>query len=1124
MKRIILFFLVAASSVSSAQNPNEWKPRGVGGGGALFSPGFNPWNSKELFVPCDMSEVFHTTDLGKSWSQTDFRQMQSYVNCKPNFSKNGNVIYAIDGSNDLKRPKYSTNAGATWQFIANDPTGSDAYSVWVDPGNENRLIVSSYNTLYFSTDKGQTFVQKYRAVNNDAGLHVAGVFFDTVNIFVGTNEGLLVSLNAGSTFFIEQHGGIPQGETILAFAGAEVAGQKRFYCITHSQVYAGIQGHDYGGYRNVWSMGYAPATAWVQRSAKIPEGTYPFFLDMARNNLDVFYLAGGSDNGVPIVLKSTNGGISFFDVFNTQNNANIATGWSGDGGDRGWSYGEYALGFDVADLDADHIALTDFGFVHVSSNGGNTWNQAYVKPKDQNNPNGKTPKKKSYHSAGVENTTAWQVYWFDSTTMFGCFSDIRGVRSTDKGVTWSFDYTGHSQNSMYRIVKDRVRQTWYAAVSSVHDIYESTFLTDARIDGGSGSVLYTTDKGASWYELHDFGAPVVWVATDPSNTNKLYVAVAHSVNGGIYVTDNVQNLAASTWQKLPNPPRTEGHPFNIAATNDGALIVTYSGRRNGAGTFTPSSGIFVSANGGATWIDRSDPAMQYWTKDIVIDPNDPAQNTWYVGVFSGWGGAPNGLGGLYKTSNRGISWTRVHNADRVTSCSFHPIDPGEMYFTTEQNGLYVTHNAQAASPAFTQVATYPFRQPERVFYNPYNPNDIWVTSFGNGMREGDRANTPPPPVRKMTLVAPINQADSIVPNSVAFLWMEEPNAGSYALEYSDDANFQNNSIQMSPIYDTTASASLRDNTTYFWRVRGSNEAGEGSWSNTWRFTTSSRVPDKARLYVPATLDSNIIPNVYVMKWWPVDTITGYQLEIRKNDTVVKLLNLGVVPSVLTPDLEYYTWYSWRVRAVKDATYGPWSESRVFKTAPEPPAAPTLVSPANDSTSVPRSFHLSWLWQERADNFTVHLSKTPDFSRLDVADDQIFGTLINFSYLDANTKYYWRVRGKNEGGLGAWSEVWSFTTAAEGAVDDRLTSITSFTCVPNPIGSKAELRFTLESPQTISISVIDILGRKLVQIADGFFPAGSSFINWQTASLQAGSYLIELRTNYGSELLPVIISK
>jgi hypothetical protein len=135
--------------------------------------------------------------------------------------------------------------------------------------------------------------------------------------------------------------------------------------------------------------------------------------------------------------------------------------------------------------------------------------------------------------------------------------------------------------------------------------------------------------------------------------------------------------------------------------------------------------------------------MQYWTKDVVVDPADPTQNTWYAAVFSGWGGPPNGLGGLYKTTNRGQSWTRITSGlDRVGSVTINPNNTNEAFVTTETQGLWYSSNIHAASPTFTQVASYPFRQPERVFYNPYNPNEIWVTSFGSGLRVGTVA----PPV------------------------------------------------------------------------------------------------------------------------------------------------------------------------------------------------------------------------------------------------------------------------------------------------------------------------------------------------------------------------------------------
>lgn len=131
--------------------------------------------------------------------------------------------------------------------------------------------------------------------------------------------------------------------------------------------------------------------------------------------------------------------------------------------------------------------------------------------------------------------------------------------------------------------------------------------------------------------------------------------------------------------------------------------------------------------------------MHYWTKDIVLDPNDPSQNSWYVCVFSGWGGAPNGLGGLYKTTNRGSSWTKLTGSqfDRVTSISFDPDNLNKAYLTTEIQGLWYSEDMNSLVPTWTDVLSYPFRQPERVFFNPYDHTKIWVTSFGTGMKSGD---------------------------------------------------------------------------------------------------------------------------------------------------------------------------------------------------------------------------------------------------------------------------------------------------------------------------------------------------------------------------------------------------
>ena len=168
------------------------------------------------------------------------------------------------------------------------------------------------------------------------------------------------------------------------------------------------------------------------------------------------------------------------------------------------------------------------------------------------------------------------------------------------------------------------------------------------------------------------------------------------------------------------------------------MVCTFSGRRNPSGAFTNSSGVFLYNPGTDTWSDKSDAGMDYWTKDLIVDPTDATQNTWYVTVFSGWGGPPNGLGGLYKTTNRGTNWTKLTGSefDRVTSITFNPLITSQAYLTTETQGLWVSNTMNTSTPTWQLVDSYPFRQPERVYFNPFNQHEMWVSSFGNGLKQG----------------------------------------------------------------------------------------------------------------------------------------------------------------------------------------------------------------------------------------------------------------------------------------------------------------------------------------------------------------------------------------------------
>jgi photosystem II stability/assembly factor-like uncharacterized protein len=742
------FFFLFSNFNLFSQIPAEWNSRGIGGGGALYAPSINPADHNEIYMGCDMSELFHTTDLGKTWKEVSFLEIQGGHDACVQFTSDPMVRYCVDftssGGNDMIRPARSTDGGVTWSILEGSPyppnPNGNILRLFVDYNNPQRIVIADYGTIFFSSDGGTTFHQVHTCLSIGSGNHIGGVFFDGENIYIGTNDGLLVSGNGGQTFTTMTVSGIPSGEYILSFAGARQGDTMRFYCLTAANVWAGYQyGSDYWNVvKGVYHMDQAGG-AWMSQMSGISAGSdFPVFVGMASDDPSVAWLGGGSAASSPIVMKSVDGGV-WNHTFLTVGNQNISTGWAGDGGDHGWSFPEAPFGFTVAPNDAGTVMFTDYSCAHITTDGGSTWHQQYLSAADENPMNASTPKEKKYHGIGLENTSCWQLLWTDSLNLFAAFSDINGIMSSDKGESWKF-IPGLTQNTVYRIVK-HPSGNLYACTSNIHDLYQSTRIYDAQIDNGTGAVWYSTDQGGSFTLLHNFGHPVVWIATDPTDPERMYASVLHhnsQAAGGIWVTDNLSAGPASLWSRMASPPRSNGHPFNINVLDNGDLVTSFSARKPGySNPFTDSSGVFFYDRAAAAWYDRSDPNMRFWTQDVVIDPNDPTQSTWYACVFEGWGTSGIwGTGGLYRTKDKGITWHRIHDDFRVNSCTAMPGNPSVLYFTTETDGLWYTDSAGEPDPQFTQVSEYPFRHPMRVSFNPYRENEVWVTAFGGGIKKG----------------------------------------------------------------------------------------------------------------------------------------------------------------------------------------------------------------------------------------------------------------------------------------------------------------------------------------------------------------------------------------------------
>jgi choice-of-anchor B domain-containing protein len=93
----------------------------------------------------------------------------------------------------------------------------------------------------------------------------------------------------------------------------------------------------------------------------------------------------------------------------------------------------------------------------------------------------------------------------------------------------------------------------------------------------------------------------------------------------------------------------------------------------------------------------------------------------------------------------------------------------------------------------------------------------------------------------------------------------------------------------------------------------------------------------------------------------------------------------------------------------------------------PPTAPALVLPANNAMDQPLAPTLVWAGAASAASYDLQLATDPAFSNV-VYSTTVVGTLHTVNQLLAeNTLYYWRARGANVCGTGAYSAARSFLT-------------------------------------------------------------------------------------------------
>jgi hypothetical protein len=173
----------------------------------------------------------------------------------------------------------------------------------------------------------------------------------------------------------------------------------------------------------------------------------------------------------------------------------------------------------------------------------------------------------------------------------------------------------------------------------------------------------------------------------------------------------------------------------------------------------------------------------------------------------------------------------------------------------------------------------------------------------------------------------------------------------------------------------------------------------------------------------------------------------------------------------------------------------------------------LVAPETQ-TSIPADT-ARFIWRNAGagiDRYWFEIAIDPAFT-FRVIDSSLTDTLTIRRQLTAGSTYYWRVKARNAGGWGPFSEVRTFTVVVSG-VDDESEIPTAFALrqnYPNPFNPSTRITMALPRETEVRVEVFNSAGELVEVVHDGHMPAGYHTLTFDASRLASGVYFYRMRT-------------
>jgi hypothetical protein len=367
---------------------------------------------------------------------------------------------------------------------------------------------------------------------------------------------------------------------------------------------------------------------------------------------------------------------------------------------------------------------------------------------------------------------------------------------------------------------------------------------------------------------------------------------------------------------------------------------------------------------------------------------------------------------------------------------------------------------------------------------------------------------------------------------VVLQWSKSLTATSYRVQIAKDIAFSSIVLDDSTLTATDFTrtlSSLDYSTTYYWRVCASNIGGSSGFSNPWSFQTAVALPLIPNL--ATATDGSIVPaGPLVLCWRPSLRAEKYWLQVAVDPSFVPaiiLINDSTLLDTLKQlsQLSQLTEYYWRVNATNAAGASGWSLVWSFTTMIAAPQPPALAAPADSMKNASLSPTLSWNASQGAITYHLQLSSQATFTSFVVDDSSVTTTSRAVGQLSVAKTYYWRVRGRNDGGWSAFSPGRQFSTIQTTSVEKLGGEIPKKYALsqnyPNPFNPTTIIQFALPNRCQVSVKVFDVLGKEVAALVSQELGQGYYSVRWQ-AGVPSGTYIYRLQAGEFVETKKMIV--